>query len=205
MRFIDLTRPLGATAPVFPGDPPAMLECIATVRDHGFASHRIAASVHTGTHIDAPAHMQEGGKLLSDIGVERYFGRGVLVDARGTTAVTATALKNIELRRGDIVLVLTGWSAQYGSKRYYADYPEIAPSFAQLLADAHVSLVGMDTPSPDRPHYLVHKLLLSRDVLIIENLTRLEELQEIKEFEVTALPAYWEADAAPIRVVARIP
>ncbi|MDO8560397.1 MAG: cyclase family protein [bacterium] len=205
MRCIDLTRSFGATAPVFPGDPPAILERIATIKEHGYTSHRIAASVHTGTHIDAPAHMLEGGKLLSDIGVERYFGRGVLVDARGMTTVTATALKNVELRRGDIVLVLTGWSAQYGSQRYFSDYPEISPSFAQRLADAQVSLVGMDTPGPDRPHYLVHKLLLSHNVLIIENLLHLEELLQTKEFEVAALPAHWEADAAPVRVVARIP
>lgn len=205
MRYIDLTRPFNASVPAFPGDPPSVLERITTIEEHGFASHHFAASVHTGTHIDAPAHMLEGGKLLSDIGVERFFGRGVLVDARGTAAVTATALKGVELRRGDIVLVLTGWSAQYGNQRYFSDYPELSPSFARLLADAHVSLVGMDTPSPDRPHYLVHKLLLGHDIYIIENLIHLEDLRGTKDFEVVALPAYWEADGAPIRVVARVP
>jgi kynurenine formamidase len=49
----------------------------------------------------------------------------------------------------------------------------------------------------------VHKILLAKPVLIIENLTHLEKLAGVDSFEVFALPMKLEADAAPARVVAR--
>jgi len=205
MRIVDLTQLFTAHPPVFPGDPPARLEPIATIGRDGYASHRIATGVHVGTHMDAPAHMISGGQLLSQIPVERFFGRGVLVDARHAKTVSTAMLRDVALRRGDAVLVLTGWSRRFRQPNYFTDYPELSESFAQRLADAGVHLVGMDTPSPDRPPYLVHRLLLGHEVLIIENLVGLEQLLGGEPFAVTALPAKWEADAAPVRVVARLP
>lgn len=205
MRFIDLTKPLTPRSPAFPGDPKTHIEPIASIAKDGFAGHRIDMGVHAGTHVDAPAHMIAGGAMLSDVPVERFFGRGVLVDARGKNPVTAEALANVHLRRGDIVLVSTGWSERSGNPGYFTDYPEIASDFAQTLISAGVLLLGLDTPSPDRPDYPVHKLLLDNNVLIIENLDGLDQLVGIKTFEVIALPAKWEADAAAVRVVAKIP
>lgn len=65
-------------------------------------------------------------------------------------------------------------------------------------------MVGTDTPSPDKSPYLIHKILLKGDVLIIENLTNLESLLSHSEFEVIALPIRFEAEASPIRVVAKV-
>ena len=64
-------------------------------------------------------------------------------------------------------------------------------------------MVGMDTPSPDHAPYKVHKILLGNEILILENLTNLEQLLN-KNFEVIALTPKLEADAAPARVVAKI-
>lgn len=49
----------------------------------------------------------------------------------------------------------------------------------------------------------VHKILLKNDILIIENLTNVEEL-EGKEFKIHALPLKLQLDGAPARVVAEI-
>jgi len=49
---------------------------------------------------------------------------------------------------------------------------------------------------------VVHKILLSAEVLIIENLTNLEALLGIDAFDVVALPANLQCEAAPIRVIA---
>ncbi len=62
----------------------------------------------------------------------------------------------------------------------------------------------MDILGPDQPPFLTHKTLLENEILIIENLTNLDQLVGVKNFEVIALPAKFNADAAPIRVVAKI-
>ena len=67
-----------------------------------------------------------------------------------------------------------------------------------------MKIVGLDFPSPDRAPYQVHQILLSQSVLIIENLTNLDEIPRDTVFEVIALPPPFEADGAPLRVVARI-
>jgi arylformamidase len=57
--------------------------------------------------------------------------------------------------------------------------------------------------SPDHEPFNVHKILLSAGVLIIENLTNLDELSG-KEFTVYALPVKLQIDGAPARVIAQI-
>ena len=87
---------------------------------------------------------------------------------------------------------------------YYKNYPEITEAFANRLGELGVSIIGTDTSSPDRAPYIVHKILFKSDILIIENLTNLEKLIGQKNFEVIALPTKFQADAAPVRVVAKI-
>ena len=87
--------------------------------------------------------------------------------------------------------------------RTYRDFPEVAPEFARELVSLGVSIIGLDTPSPDRSPFEVHKILLAAQVPIIENLTNLEALVAVDEFDVVALPAKLQCEAAPVRVVAR--
>lgn len=154
--------------------------------------------------MDAPLHMIPDGARLSEIPAERFFGRGVLVDARGHDVVDSALLKGTRLRRGDIVLVLTGFSEQFREPSYFQDYPEISERFAEVLVRTGVSILGLDTPSPDREPYAIHKQLLGNGILIVENLTNLQALVGRRILEVIALPARFEADAAPVRVVARV-
>lgn len=67
-----------------------------------------------------------------------------------------------------------------------------------------VKMIGLDTPSPDKDPFDVHKYLFEHGVLIIENLTRLDQLLDYKSFEVIALPLNIKADSSIARVVARV-
>ena len=89
MKLIDLTHTFTCDMPVYPGDPPAGLEPIATIAKDGFNDCCVRGGLHVGTHMDAPLHMIEGGAPLSDIPLRQFFGRGRLIDARGYKAVTA--------------------------------------------------------------------------------------------------------------------
>jgi kynurenine formamidase len=204
MHLIDLTHTFGQGMPVHPGDPPARLEQTAQLGRDGYNMYCLCSGLHVGTHMDAPLHMIAGGKFICDVPAERFFGRGRLIDARGRAAITPDLLRDAKLGAGDIVLVLTGWCRRFKDNTYCADYPELTPEFAHQLVRLRPTIVGLDTPSPDRPPFEVHKILLSAGVPIIENLTNLEALLGIDAFDVVALPAKLQADAAPVRVIAML-
>lgn len=202
--YIDLTLTIRDGMPVFTGDPATLLTPVANIAQDGFSNHRLDTGMHTGTHIDAPFHMLPDGARICDIAPERFIGRGRLIDARGCSVAGPELLNGAEIARGDIVLLLTGHSARFGTPGYFLDYPEVGEGFASALVEAGVAMLGLDTPSPDRAPYLVHKLLLGNGIPIIENLTGLDALVKAGAFEVIALPVKLDADAAPARVIARI-
>jgi len=191
--------------PVFPGDPQLSLKQIASVSKEGFTDHQLSTGMHVGTHMDAPLHMIEDGTYMSDMPVSHFAGPGVLLDVRGKKEIDQTVLAGISLARGAIVLLCTGMSSVYGTEQYTKDYPKITESFATAMVEAGVKIIGMDMLNPDTEEsFPVHKILLSQDVLIIENLTNVEALIGQKEFEVFAFPLKLHSDAAPVRVVARL-
>jgi len=204
MQYIDLTHTFTPAMPVFPGDPAAELDEVSTVAKDGILHYEVKTGMHVGTHMDAPAHMLEGGKFLDQYPPVKFFGRGVVLDAQGKSAADVNLLDQQQIQKGDIVLVCFGWSSEFQNEQYYLNYPEIKEGLARKLAELEVSIVGMDTPSPDRAPYVTHKILFEKDILIIENLNNLEALLKFKSFEIAALPAKFKAEAAPCRVVARI-
>jgi kynurenine formamidase len=202
-ELIDLTHTFDDQMPVYPGDPLPTITPVGRLEVDGYNDCCVCTGMHVGTHMDAPLHMIANGERVATIAPERFFGRGVLVDARGKSEVSAGLLDGVDLQAGDIVVVLTGWYHKFKGEDYYPAYPEIAPGFATRLVDAGVSILALDTPSPDRPPFAVHKILLGNGVLIIENLTNVEALLELRAFTITALPAKFDWEAAPVRVIAQ--
>jgi len=201
--YIDLTHTFTADMPVFPGDPAPSLAEVTSVAKDGISHFELKTAMHVGTHIDAPAHMMAGGKLLDEYPPQKFFGRGVLIDARGKTSAGPELLSGTDINKGDIVLVYFDWASEFGKDDYYHNYPVLSEEFGKKLGELGVSIVGMDTPSPDLAPYSVHKILFKSDILIIESLTNLDKLAG-KSFEVIALPPKLQAEAAPCRVVAKI-
>lgn len=211
MTFIDLTHNFASVMPVWPGDPEPEFMSIASLKSDQYADTQVTTGMHVGTHIDAPAHIVWGGKRLNDYSVDRFVGRGVLIDGRKRRQIGATLLRDIELKPGDMVIVLTDWSSKFGEPSYYQDYPFLTEDFAEVLIAANVSFVGLDTPGPDAmtdsdddDKFPIHRSLLEADILIGENLNHLDQLANVKEFEVIALPIKFATESAPARIIARI-
>lgn len=73
---------------------------------------------------------------------------------------------------------------------------------ARLIVDCGVQLVGVDTPSVDRPPFDAHLALLGNDVLIVENLANLDAITA-EVFQLAALPlALVGRDGSPVRAIA---
>lgn len=205
MNIVDLTHTFTDAMPVYPGDQQASVRQIAAIDTDGYADHFLSTGLHVGTHIDAPAHMIAGGKKIHELPPEFFCGKGVLIDARGKEVLDAKMLGqsgHASISDGTVVLFCTGWSSRFHTSEYFTGFPVMTEDVAEELVRRKIRMVGFDAPSPDRAPFSVHKILLGAGVLIIENLTNLEELLGVPQFEVRAFPVKIAADAALARVVA---
>ncbi|MCL5666379.1 MAG: cyclase family protein [Patescibacteria group bacterium] len=211
MELIDLTYAVSPATPVFPGDPAVETIKSADYENAGYLNYQIKMGTHAGTHLDAPAHFIKGGKLISDFSANKFIGRGMLVDIREKNEIdninegTPRAARGVpSLRKAEILLILTGWGKNYKQAGYFEDHPVLTEGFARQIIESGVKMIGLDSPSPDKAPYAIHKMLLEKEILIIENLANLHHLISRPDFEVIALPAKFQTEAAPCRVVARV-
>jgi len=102
------------------------------------------------------------------------------------------------------VILYTGFENQFGCDDYFTNHPIVEKELAEFFIDRNIKMMGMDLPSPDKYPFQVHKMLLEKDILIIENMKNLGSLLNVDEFEIIALPLKIKAEASPVRVVARI-
>lgn len=202
MQLVDLSLSLNNETPVFPGDPKVNIRPFKIDND-GTSIHEYYFSGHTGTHIDAPSHFYPKGKNHSDIPIEKYTGKGILIDARERKLIDKDVLNSINIDKDTIVLFWTDWVKKNHQQDYYTEYPVISNVLADELVRLKVNIVGIDFPNPDKPPYSVHKILLKGEVLIIENLCNLDKLQG-KRFKIFAFPLKVDTDGIPVRVVGEI-
>jgi len=203
MKIIDLTHTFTETMPVFPGDElPRLKENIDS--ENNIVHFDIQTGMHIGTHMDGPLHMIPGGRKLSEISVDRFVANGHVIDARGQKEIGVDLLEGKEIAEGDCVLIYTGFDQKFREPVFYTDHPDLTEGFAQKLVDLKIKFVGMDAPSPDKAPYKIHRILLKEEILIIEGMNNLSQLLFEDKFEVVALPAKFEAEAAPVRVIAKI-
>lgn len=201
MKYFDLSVPINEDTPIYPGDPKTSIKPAGVLDKDGFCDHYVSMGTHVGTHVDAPMHMITGGKSLDQISVDHFIGRGVYVDV---TDGNFDAVKSADIQEGDIVLLHTGMSEKYHESAYFDDYLAMSEAIANYLVQKKIKIVGVDTCSVDnKDGFPIHKILLGGDVLIIENLTNLEQL-EGKPFRIFALPINLQIDGAPARVIAEI-
>lgn len=206
MYYIDLTHPFTHSMPVFPGDPPASLTDILNVARDGCADHLIQSGMHVGTHIDAPAHMLSGGVTIDAFPLSLTHRRGIVIDARGQTALTRAVFESASIEKGMTVIVATGWSERFRTETYFdfAMMPLVTPDAASYLVERGIACLVLDTPTPDIAPFPQHKTLLSAGVYIIENALAPERLIGKGDFECIVVPSAYVADAAPVRIFARV-
>ena len=201
MKIIDLTHTITNEMPVYPGEPGVTLNRSAAIGSKGYSNHVLHINMHTGTHIDTPGHAIQNGKKITDYSVGRFVAPGILIDVRGQTSINDLGKCDIPLK-DKIVLFYTGCGKLFGKREYYNRYPTITDELAQKLVNSGVSMIGLDSPSPDYSPFNVHKYLFENDILIIENLTNLDLLVGVKEFDIFALPIKIKTDGALARVIA---
>jgi kynurenine formamidase len=202
--YIDLTQTFIHRLPVFPGDIHPELVQHKSFKLDGYTDFNLSTGMHAGTHIDGPMHLTSIKQYLSEIPLDRFIGKGFLLDVRNQSVIRWENEYENQIEENSIVLFYTGFSPIFGKEEYFTNYPVFDMDLAEKLIQKNIKMLGMDSPSPDKEPYSIHKLLLSNMILIAENLMNLDKLLGISGFEVIALPIKINADSAMTRVIARI-
>jgi kynurenine formamidase len=88
---------------------------------------------------------------------------------------------------------------------YFTHSPGLSEDAAEYLINKKVNAVGIDSPSIDRgsdSNFPVHKLLLSNEILIVENLCNLGKIDN-QNFTLIMTPLRLSgASGSPIRAIA---
>lgn len=208
MTLVDLSHPIATAMPVWLGDPEVTLAPAATAATHGYNLLAVHLGSQTGTHVDAPFHVDDALPRLDELPLERFCGPAVVADLRGHVgAIRPGHLGGLELADGVILFLCTGHSQHWGTPRY-VEHPWLDAEAARMILDAGVRTVGIDAPSidaPSDPALPTHHVLARAGAVIVENLTNLDALLGAVEVRVWLFPLPLAgADGAPARAVAEV-
>lgn len=199
--FIDLTLPIDNNVSVLPGYPSVKVTQFATLDHNGWNEKQLSFTSHCSTHIDAPKHMLETGKTLSDYLIESFIGEAILFDVRGQSEIMVDVSK---VNKNDIVFFFTGHNDYLYTQDYYENNPVLSQKTVKDLIKKEITILGIDSFTPDNEPYLIHKLLFEHDIRIVENLIHLEKIGKNRFYCYIFPLNIKDADGAPCRVVAEI-
>lgn len=186
---IDISTNITAHMAIYPGDPAPNVRALDGPTT---MSELVGVTTHTGTHVDAPAHVLADGTSMKDIPLDRFI-RPVHVVRCPLPEVTVKDLAGLNLPPRTGVLFCT--ADRFGG--------HISEAAAEAIAAAGIDLVGIDSVSVDQllnNDLPIHKQLLRRDIVIIEHL----ELRHVTpgNYVLHALPMAIDApDGAPTRAI----
>lgn len=209
MRVIDLTHRICEETTVYPGTEPPRLTVAATYENDLYRETLYSMFSHTGTHIDAPAHIFEGKRTLDDFPVSQFVGRALVVDASTVERGGKIRMSHLSpfadaIYEVDFLLFYTGYGERFYSPEYLTDYPVIDDEVLDFIIKGSYKGIGFDTISLDKMAKLTmhRRLFTEKEMINIENLTNLSEVCG-KVFDFVCLPlSVKDSDGAPCRAIA---
>jgi kynurenine formamidase len=223
-RLQDLTHTFTEGFPVFTFDPPVR-ETLITIPDGGFYAQKWTFGEHSGTHMDAPGHFVEGGRLSPEITLEELLVPIAVVDIsrraeRDPDAmVTVDDLRRYERRhdripKGALVCMDSGWAAKVDDPLAFKGgaafpnyhFPGFSEDAAMWLAERRdVTGIGVDTISLDPGNsatFPVHVSFLATDRYGLEGLNNLDKIPPKGAVAYVGLIPWEEGSGGPCRVIA---
>ena len=211
MRFHDITVPLSAKTPIYPGDPQLDIEPWKRLANGDTANVTfLRLGAHTGTHVDAPAHFIRDAARVDSLPLEYLIGPAVVVEVPDEVESIDVDFVAQNVKQGtERVLFKTRNSLfwdEHGSE-FQTNFTYLDLASADYLAELGIKLVGIDYLSIEKfksQNHETHLSLLSTGIVILEglNLTNVAP----GTYELICLPmkiAGGDGDGAPARAVLR--
>ncbi|MBS3995869.1 MAG: cyclase family protein [Hydrogenophaga sp.] len=229
-KLWDISPPIQAASPVFPGDTAYSQQWMASIGPGCPVNvSAITLSPHVGAHADAPLHYDPAGDAIGAVDLQAFLGPCRVIHAIGCGPLVrpehlAHALGDLPPGSSQGESPPPGGSGPRsgGARglpprvlvRVYERMPQdtfdhaltaFAPETVALLADRGVVLIGIDSASIDPVDSKTldsHQTIRQRGLRVLENLL-LDDVPE-GDYELIALPLKLvTADASPVRAVLR--
>ena len=210
MKVFDLTHTIKEDMPVYPGTEKPILIPANSYEKDGFRETKLCMYSHTGTHIDAPAHLYESALALDQFPVDQFIGKALVIDCTSFSEGDSIPLSHLRKYAGkfesvDFLLFRLGWDKKWGSDAYFGNYPCLDADLLDYILAGSYKGIGFDVIGLDpvvNPSLERHKkLFLHKKIINIENLCNLENFGD-EIFMFSCLPIKVEnSDGAPCRAI----
>ena len=186
MKIYDISQEVFSCA-VYPGDPkPEKQTLCSTNTGDLYNLTAFSMCAHNGTHVDAPFHFLKDGKTVDQMDLSIFVGDCYVARHEGN--VTAADARSILEKAGDAQRILIAGKAA------------VTEAAAEVFAGSHICLLGNEgqTVGPENAPMQVHKILLSRNIALLEGII-LKDVPESRYFLSAAPLKLAGADGAPCR------
>jgi kynurenine formamidase len=228
IHVVDLTHRLTSDFNVTPGRPRiAMDPIVGSGYDAGMNLNRLLLVEHTGTHIDAPRHFDNGGRSLGEIPIGDLVVPLAVIDIRAAVAADPDAALMPEdvlcwerkwgkLPAGCCVAIQTGFDVAAAHAKAAASgatasgalrMPGFSPEVCEMLIrERDVKGIALELGSLDRgsnvPSYPVHRRWLRSGRWGLEMLTNLDAVPPSGAILIVGAAPIKDATGIPIRAFA---
>lgn len=189
MKLIDISQEV-LSCKVFWGDDEPQAEFVKRMEDgEEYNLSVFSMCAHNGTHIDAPFHFIKYGKTVDKMPLDYFVGDCYVVRHEGDVTVD-DAYRFLSKAR----------SEGAGERILIAGKATVTLGAAGVLAEAGIKLIGNEsqTVGPEDAPMAVHKVLLSKEIALLEGLV-LTDVPEGK-YILSAAPLNFAGfDGAPCR------
>jgi len=226
-RCIDLSVTIERGIPRWQAHPHLTIDPGITHEQDGYYCQSISMSEHTGTHVDAPAHVHADlmAQSIDQLSPEVFIGRAVVADLsplalkegeHATLAEVQQALErhHLQPQAGDIVFFNFGWMRHWKSGRegkfYASNQPGLSREVADWVLHSEFKAIGSDTIAVGAAmvagsnQYCPFHYEVLRKVPMFECLANLEKID--RPFLFLGAPLKIRAGSgAPVRALAFLP
>lgn len=186
-------------------------EIARTKSKDGWNARTLHLYSHAGTHMDAPFHFEAGTGTIDQYDVSRFVCDAWVVPVKAAPGRQIT-IRDLgayteRIKKGDGVILKTGWSAFVNESKYREELPGIHDALATWFVQKQINMLAVEPPSVADVMDLeevtkIHEILLGGEIIIVEGLTNLEALTSDR-VKLIALPLkIKDGDGAPARVIA---
>lgn len=225
-EIIDLSQEIYAGMTVYHSLPPVKIDVHATHEQwYGIenpttetpAVYRLEMSEHTGTHVDALNHMSPDfvGQSIDTMSLSMFYTEGICIDFSHKNLlqiidkkefVSICKEQNIEIKKGDTVLIYTNHYRKYFGTENWKNGPGLSADATRWLGEQGISAFGVETMSPGVPKVSnreVHLICGEMGFTHYENMINLHQLIGRGRFRFIAFPLKIRGGTgSPVRAVA---
>jgi arylformamidase len=196
MKLRDISRPVHPAMAIYPNNPGVTFEPVSQAGLNSSALTKITLGSHTGTHIDASAHMDPAGQGTATYSLEAMNGPAEVIDLTSANQVILKA--DLPATSQKRIIIKTS-NSQGDVDVFDPHFVALSEAAAAELVRRKIKLVGIDAPSVKKKGVKdqVHSIFLDAGVLILEGLW----LANVPagSYTLLCLPLHVDLDGAPVR------